>query len=390
MKLHVAVFVGPAHGHINPTLAVSKELVSRGHRVTYAIPEQFVGSLRDTGADYVSYKVSKTQEGFTSNADRAGRWVQDFSLDVRLSLATHERFEKDKPDLILFDNTDISGTLMSRNFPSVPSIKLFPSFAHNDSFPFSMGGWEWGGDNLVERLVQPIDKALPEERIGSYLVNNVSPLNIVFIPKFFQYRHETFDDRFFFVGPTVYERPFYENWAPPAGVTNVVLISLGTVLNAQVEYFRACINALKHLDIYVVMTVGSGVDITMLGEIPRNFEVRPFISHLDVLPHAKAFLGHGGMNSTMEALYHGVPMLLTPQDGHQRLISRRVADLGLGTIPLEEPPTQTKIAEHLLALLNDRHLINRVRAIGTEMRKTCGAQVAAEIVERARYERRSR
>ena len=386
MKPHVAVFVGPAHGHINPTLAVSKELVSRGYRVTYAIPEQFLDSLRDTGADYVSYKVSRPQEGFTSNADRAARCAPDFSLNVRLSLAAHERFKEDKPDLILFDNTDISGALMSRNSPGVPSIKLFPSFAHNESFPFSMGGWD-SGDNWVERLVvQPIDDALPDEGIGGYLVNNVSPLNIVFIPKFFQYRNDTFDERFSFVGPTIYERPFYEKWAPPAGAKDVVLISLGTVLNAQPGYFQACIDALKHLDIHVVMTVGSGLDITRLGEIPNNFEIRPFISHLDVLPHTKAFVGHGGMNSTMESLYYGVPMLLAPQDGHQRLIAMRIAELGFGKMLSNELLTPTKLAESLIVLLDDKTLIGRVKKIGMEMRNTNGAQVAAGIVERVHHE----
>jgi MGT family glycosyltransferase len=384
MKPHVAVFVPASHGHINPTLAVSKELVCRGYRVTYAIPEQFLGSLRGTGADYVSYQVSRSQEGFTSDADRGERCADEFWRDIRLSLTTHERFKEDKPDLILFDNTDLSGTLMSRNSPGVLSLKLFASFAHNESFP--IGGGQ-SGNNLVERLMaQRVDKALPEERIGSYFANNVSPLNIVFTPKFFQYRHNTFDDRFFFVGPTIYERPFYEKWAPPPEAEDVVLISLGTVLNARVGYFRACIDALKHLDIYVVMTVGPGIDMATLGEIPANFDVRPFISHLDVLPHTKAFVGHGGMNSTMESLYYGVPMLLAPQDRVQRLIAMRIAELGLGTMLSDEPITPTKLAESLLALLDDGQLVSRVKAIGVDMRRTNGAQVAADIVERAHDE----
>lgn len=388
MKPHVAVFVGPAYGHINPTLAVSKELVSRGYRVTYAIPERYSHVLRDVGADYVGYEVSRPQEGFASDAQRSDTSV-DPSLDIRLSLATHERFMKDKPDVIVFDSYHISGTLMARNSAGTPSVRLFPSFAHNESFPLSMGGWEVS-ENWVERgMIQPIDEALPEERIGSYLVNHMSAVNVVFIPKFFQYRHDTFDDRFFFVGPPIYERPFYGKWSPPERARNIVLISLGTVLNAQVEYFRACIDALKHLDIYVVMTVGSGVNIAMLGEIPPNFEVHRFISHLDVLPHATAFIGHGGMNSTMESLYYGVPMLLAPQDGHQRLISLRVAELGLGTPLTVQPETRINLAEALMTLLNDRKLISRVRDVGVEMRKTSSAQVAADVVERVhRSERR--
>jgi MGT family glycosyltransferase len=333
----------------------------------------------------VSYEVSRSQEGFANWEEIAHRWSEpgaDAALDMRRSLATHARFRKDKPDVILFDGTNVSGAAMARNSPDIPSISYSPSFAHNERFPLSMGGWEVG-DNWVERtIIQPIDEALPEEKIGSYLVNHVHTANIVFIPKFFQYHHDTFDDRFYFVGPSLSERAFYGKWSPPREAKNVVLISLGTVMNAQVDYFRACIDALGHLDIYVVMTVGAGTDIEKLGEIPPNFEIHPFISHLDVLPHATAFIGHGGMNSTMESLYYGVPMLLAPQDGHQRLISQRVAELGLGTLLTAQSQTQTDLAEALLTLLDDKQLIGRVRAVGAEMRKTSGAQAGADVVER--------
>lgn len=31
----------PMHGHVNPTIALTKELVERGHDVTYFINEEF-------------------------------------------------------------------------------------------------------------------------------------------------------------------------------------------------------------------------------------------------------------------------------------------------------------------------------------------------------------
>ena len=38
---HIAMFSIAAHGHVNPSLDVIRELVARGHRVTYAIPPVF-------------------------------------------------------------------------------------------------------------------------------------------------------------------------------------------------------------------------------------------------------------------------------------------------------------------------------------------------------------
>ena len=35
-RAHIAMFSLAAHGHVNPSLEVIRELVARGHRVTYA------------------------------------------------------------------------------------------------------------------------------------------------------------------------------------------------------------------------------------------------------------------------------------------------------------------------------------------------------------------
>jgi UDP:flavonoid glycosyltransferase YjiC (YdhE family) len=40
-----------AHGHVNPSLEVIRELVARGHRVTYAIPPAFAEKVAATGAE---------------------------------------------------------------------------------------------------------------------------------------------------------------------------------------------------------------------------------------------------------------------------------------------------------------------------------------------------
>jgi UDP:flavonoid glycosyltransferase YjiC (YdhE family) len=45
MKKHIAVINIPAYGHVNPTLAVVRELVNRGHRVTYVTTEEFVPTI---------------------------------------------------------------------------------------------------------------------------------------------------------------------------------------------------------------------------------------------------------------------------------------------------------------------------------------------------------
>lgn len=54
-RAHIAMFSIAAHGHVNPSLDVIRELVARGHRVSYAIPASFAGTVAATGAEPVIY-----------------------------------------------------------------------------------------------------------------------------------------------------------------------------------------------------------------------------------------------------------------------------------------------------------------------------------------------
>ena len=42
---------GPAHGHINPTLGLVEELVSRGEKVVYFTTEEFRDKIQKKGAE---------------------------------------------------------------------------------------------------------------------------------------------------------------------------------------------------------------------------------------------------------------------------------------------------------------------------------------------------
>jgi UDP:flavonoid glycosyltransferase YjiC (YdhE family) len=44
----------PAHGHVNPTLAIVEELVARGEEVVYYLPDHFRSLIEATGATFRS------------------------------------------------------------------------------------------------------------------------------------------------------------------------------------------------------------------------------------------------------------------------------------------------------------------------------------------------
>ena len=95
------------------------------------------------------------------------------------------------------------------------------------------------------------------------LFSGVEQLNIIFIPKEFQPAAETFDDRYLFVGPSILPR--YEAPNFPLDQLNsdwpLLYISLGTVANNQLEFYKLCFEAFGDQPWQVVLSVGKRIDL---------------------------------------------------------------------------------------------------------------------------------
>lgn len=119
------------------------------------------------------------------------------------------------------------------------------------------------------------------------------------------------------------------------------------------DFYKLCIEAFGNTDHTIVMSSGSKVQISDLGEIPTNFIVKNYVPQTDVLQHAKLFITHGGMNSTHEGLYYGVPLIVIPQSADQPIIAGQVANIGAGITLQMQSLTANQLreaADHVLSL----------------------------------------
>lgn len=208
-----------------------------------------------------------------------------------------------------------------------------------------------------------------------------APFNIVFIPREFQPMGETFDERFLFVGPCVGGRDLDGEWTHE-GPRPLLFISLGTTpLNRRPEFFRMCLEALGQSKWDVALATGEETDLGSLGTIPANVRVQASFPQLLVLRQADVFLTHAGMNSTMEALYFGVPMVAFPQQPEQEATSGRLEELGLGRrLPAEEL-TPAKLLDAVSEVSADGQIRQAVAAMSATVRNAGGAAAAAAAIE---------
>ncbi|MEU8814249.1 macrolide family glycosyltransferase [Actinoplanes sp. NPDC048796] len=398
MSRHITFLSIPSHGHVIPTVGVVRELVQRGHMVTYVVPEDLAHLPREAGAEVITYdsptgtnppELPYTPDVLHRLTERA------FAEGAAVMRALVPALDHRRPDVLVYDLMQYAAGRVAAHRWGLPAVQMFPIFASNAQvnpvqlFAEAAEGTTAGYDAAapagdIMGLIRDGVTALGGADVPAWqLLARIEPLNLAFFPKDFQIGHETFDDRYAFVGPCHRVRPAETGaWSPPADPAGpIVLISLGTTYDRHPDFFRACVEAFRDAPLHVVMTVGR-LDRAELGPLPPNVEVHPWIAHPDVLAHAGVFLFQGGMTSIMESLAAGVPMVMVPHAGEARINVRRAVELGLGRRLDPGEVTAAALRDTVTEVAGDAAMRRAVAAMGAKVRSAGGAARAADELER--------
>jgi MGT family glycosyltransferase len=359
----------PAWGHVNPTLAVAEELVRRGHNVSYYLTEEFRETIQATGATFEPYEAVEGGGG------------PRFST---VPPAVIDRLRTLSPDVILYDFMCGWAKPLIEEL-QIPAIALRPTYASNEHFNSvqNMPGIQEFLARVKARFA-----AQGEYDEAAFLKNILSvfasfeQLNIMFIPRFFQPMEETFDERFVFVGPSILPRhqetPFpFEQLRDDLPL---LYISMGSIATNHAEFYKQCFEAFGGQPWQVVLTVGKSTDTTQLGPIPDNFLLSPYVPQLDILPRTQVFVTHGGMNSVMESMYYGVPMVVIPQQPEQQMNGQRIVDLGLGALLDTNTVNDANLRAAVEQIAQNVEYRERAQALRQVTRDDGGYQRAADAI----------
>jgi MGT family glycosyltransferase len=392
---HVAFMPFPAFGHINPTLPIVAELVRRGHRVTFATNGRFEQLVAATGADVLRYESWLASRQLPDQVD-AEYMVHEPVRSIDEALATvpvyEEGFADDLPDVLLYDvSTFAAGRVLARKWKR-PAIELFATFASNEHYSLTQQVGSLYADEIDKEHPALIDFFVKQGQLlkdngleGVGLEEFNAPAdesNLVFLPRAFQPAEETFDDRFAFVGASIGSRAGEPEWEEPEPGRPVVLISLGSFgFDYQTAFVRTCLEAFGGTRWHVVVAAGEHIDREALGTVPDNVHLMSWVPQLSVLERAEVFVTHAGMNSAMESMYFGTPVVAVPHMPEQRLIASRLAELGLGVHLPEDEVTAERLRDAVDTLAADEESAARVRVLQGDMRSFDGPARAADYIE---------
>ncbi|GGE32886.1 glycosyl transferase [Pullulanibacillus camelliae] len=379
----------PAEGHVNPTLGIVKELTARGEKVIYYCSEPFKARIEHAGAEFrrLDYGLDlspkeKPPYAILRMLERIEDVVDSIYNDI----------QQDNIDYVIYDANALPGKIIGHLLKK-PTISTWSIFAINEKMADRLNALREKSklnglidmDKLkktLERLRDTYDMALPDFPKAMLCDGD---LNIVFTSSFFQMESATFPrNRYVFIGPSITSRTEQDQAFSVTFKPNQPLIyaSMGTVLNDQPHFYQTVIQTFKNLPFNIILSVGKNTAIESLGPIPDHIVVQQYVPQLKVLEQADVFVTHCGMNSTNEALYFNVPLVMLPAGSDQPIVADRVEELGAGVQLDLQTLTGEALKNAVITVLNDPKYRQSAKQISASFREAGGYKKGVDAILR--------
>ena len=408
----------PLAGHLNPMTALARRLQSRGHEVVFFGFPDVEPFARAAGLDFVpfgekEYPVSSIERVYSSVAQLHGFEVvrhscMDQNPDLtRVTLAyLAEKLAMTGVEAVVIDTIHFFIELVPLSM-SIPYVHIW-NVLHLDfsgatpaslfSFPLdtSPEGLDRNTANLhkVGAILGPIAEIARSyaENVGLKIDWNdpaatVSKLAVITqTPKEFDFPGIPWPAQFHYAGPFHDDEGRGQVPFPWDKLTGKPLIyaSLGTLVNGRYDIYKHILEAVEPLEeVQVVLSVGKNIDPENLGPVPSNTIVVRSAPQIELLKRAALCITHAGLNTTLESLAHGVPMVAIPIGYDQPGTAARIAHHGTGEFIEVDELTTDRLRDLIEKVLHDPSYRERAEYFQRVISKTRGLDVAADIIEQA-------
>jgi zeaxanthin glucosyltransferase len=414
--------VGPVWvGHLNPMTTLGRELQRRGHEVTVlSFPEAAAG-ISKAGLQHhvIGENVfplgeweRRTRELSVRQGFSAARYtilwlerIADVMLQELPRVLEGGRFDGLVMDQVCYGaecSAEAAGVPLTVACNALP-VHFQPDVpVHSETWPPSTGRLSRFRNRMVQHVVvglgKPFLNRIRRTRLARGLgwnvwhhLNEIPPslAQVAQLPACLDFPRRHAPDHFHHTGP----------WHEPKATSGdgfdwswlddrpLIYASLGTLQNGLDHLYQLILDACRDLPMQVVLTLGRS-DGYLPSRIPANAQVLGYGPQLALLKRASLVITHAGMNTTLESLTQGLPMVALPIANEQPGIAARIRHAGVGDWLPVRGLTPTKLRGAVEKVHAHARYRERATECARQIAKDGGLSRAAEIIERAVVERR--
>lgn len=408
----------PLSGHLNPMTALARRLQSRGNEVVFIGMPDAEAIVRAANLDFVvfcekEYPLGSVSKAYEPAAKLHGEDVLRY-IAGNVSPGLLKAALKHLPEKLAETGVDALVIDAVHSFAQFVPMKLGMPFAqiwvvlHMDfSGTTPLCTFSWPHETTPEALSRNREGV---KKVGGFFVPSraiakswaeengldvdwsapiaiTSKLAVISqTPREFDFPNPNWPPQFVYAGPfhdDAGREPVPFPWEELTGKP-LIYASLGTLVNGLEHVYRSILGAVGRLpEAQVVLSIGNNMDPDDLGEIPANTIVVRKAPQIELLKRASLCITHAGMNTALESLAQGVPMVAIPIGVDQPGVAARIAYHGAGEFVEVPDVTAEKLSELVRAVLNNPSYRDKARYFQKVIAQTHGLDVAAEAIERA-------
>ncbi|MEG3910634.1 glycosyltransferase [Microcoleus sp. w1-18aA5] len=410
---HFGIFCPAGDGHLNPMTTLGNELLRRGHRVTVF---NFLDAKTTTLASGLEFQPlaedefppGSMAEGLAQLGKLSGMTAFRYTIKAFTEISTAiiteapTAIQKAGVEALLVDQVSFEGGTIAE-FLNLPFVTVCSALMVNrdPNIPPFCTSWQYNPTlpnrlrnqlsyQLLNLAVKPIREVIAEYRhqwklpLYSHPNDGYSKLaQLSQQPAELEFPRQNLPPYFHFTGP--YHNPKTRKPVPFPfeQLTGQPLIyaSMGTIQNRLLDVFQTIASACEGLDAQLVISLGGGASPESFPQLPGNPIVVGYAPQLELLQKATLTITHAGMNTTLESLSNGVPMVAIPVANDQPGVAARIAYTGVGeVVPLKELSVP-KLRSAIVKVLTQESYKQRAIALQEAIGRSGGVKRAADIIE---------
>jgi zeaxanthin glucosyltransferase len=403
-----------ATGHIFPSLALARALEQHGHQTIFFNLPDTEGAIEAAGIHFVpyatqEYPLGSLKEIMEKIAALSGQPAFAYYVERMMTLFRAgfrdlpETLRRESLDLLIADQVYFAADTLAMHL-EVPFVSLANALLINREdvipppamlWPYddSPAGQErnckgWAGvDQALVPLLELINGQRATWKLPPYrnLEESFSSLaQIVQQPSFLDLPRRQAPSTLHMVGPLRDDNqsvdiPFEWDWLDGRPL---IFASCGTLQNRLRFVFEAMIEACGLFDAQTVIALGSNaLDPDSFHNVPPNVKLATFVPQRELLRRTTLCITHAGLNTTLDCLEFGVPMVAVPIASEQPGIAMRIAHLGVGkVIPLTEL-NKTTLEAAIEEVLSHPSYGSAAKSAATKMSTLYPIADAVKIIE---------